>query len=362
MERPVSAVIAVDVTAALIGSTGVARYATALPDALEALGVSLRRFAVCRPQPAGTPPGVRQLPVPRRAMAGLWRTGHPRIETWLRGRVDLVHGLDLLPPPSGAPAVLTVHDLGALERPDLHSATAVRAAQLQLDAARSAAAVCAVSGATAEALVGRGVPRGLITVTPHAAASLPAAAGPAVRPPGYLLAVGMLTPRKGLDVLVRALKAPGLRRQRLLLVGPDGHRAAEVHAAVEASADALRIERLGHVDDPTLAVLLRDAACLVLPSRVEGFGLPVLEAQAVGLPVVCSDLPALREVGGSAPFYAAPDSSDDLAAAIARALAEPAGSPRLAAGTAHASTFTWERSARATVAAYEKVLGCRLLP
>ena len=106
----------------------------------------------------------------------------------------------------------------------------------------------------------------------------------------------------------------------------------------------------GYVDKDELAGLYRGAAALVLPSRYEGFGLPVLEAMASGLPVVAADEPALREVAGDAAVY----SDGDLAAAIRIALADR--DRLVAAGLERAKAFSWDETARRTLALYREAL------
>ena len=106
----------------------------------------------------------------------------------------------------------------------------------------------------------------------------------------------------------------------------------------------------GYVDKDELAGLYRGAAALVLPSRYEGFGLPVLEAMASGLPVVATDEPALREVAGDAAVY----SDGDLAAAIRIALADR--DRLVAAGLERAKAFSWDETARRTLALYREAL------
>ena len=109
----------------------------------------------------------------------------------------------------------------------------------------------------------------------------------------------------------------------------------------------------GYLDKPSLADLYRGAACLVLPSRYEGFGLPVLEAMACGTPVVAAPEPALREVAGDAALYADPP---HLADALRQAVRER---DRLsAAGLERSKAFSWRETARRTLAVYRDALGC----
>ncbi len=114
---------------------------------------------------------------------------------------------------------------------------------------------------------------------------------------------------------------------------------------------------LGWVDDAELEGLYAAARCFVFPSLYEGFGLPVLEAMARGVPVACSGRGALAEVAGDAALRFDPESEPEIAAAIERLLGDPAEAERLrAAGRAQAARFTWRATADGTLACYERTL------
>jgi glycosyltransferase involved in cell wall biosynthesis len=117
------------------------------------------------------------------------------------------------------------------------------------------------------------------------------------------------------------------------------------------------VHTLGYLSEADLRCVVAGATAVVLPSRDEGFGLPVLEAMATGVPVVCSDLPALREIAGGLAILVPPE--DRAALATALALADSAdGDPDGAADRrAHAARFTWLACAEATVRAYRVALG-----
>jgi glycosyltransferase involved in cell wall biosynthesis len=173
--------------------------------------------------------------------------------------------------------------------------------------------------------------------------------------PDYVLTVGSLDLRKGQDVLLRALAS--VDDANLVLVGPDGWRAGTIRALAEQLGVAHRVEFAGHVSDERLAELYAGAAVVCVPSRAEGFGLPVLEAMAAGVPVVASDLPATREVGGDDVAFVPADDPEALATALGNLLADEGRRAVLGASGRHrAAAHTWEAVARATITAYERAI------
>jgi glycosyltransferase involved in cell wall biosynthesis len=168
--------------------------------------------------------------------------------------------------------------------------------------------------------------------------------------PGYVLHVGAQRPHKNVGLLVAAVAAvPGAR---LVLVG-----SADERFPVE-TIEGTSVVRLPFVPEELLGSLYAGAALLAYPSLVEGFGLPMLEAMVAGTAVLASDVPVLREVGGSAALYAAPTCAEAWTAAITRLLADDELRAQLgAAGVVHASGFTWDRAAERLVAACRELAG-----
>lgn len=344
-----------DMTPALVGATGVARYTHELAGALERSGVELRRYSIARaPRQERR---SRHLRVPRRVVERSWRmTRMPRVE-WIVPGVDVVHATDCAPPPSRRPTLVTVHDVAAIDHPELHPPIAIDQQRRQLAGLSRASLVLAVSETTSKALRCHGVPADRIVVTPLGFSPPVLASDPPVPRSPFLLAVGELHPRKGLDVLIRALARSGTRLS-LVLAGPgDPTQLRNVAKECGVGSD---VSFLGRVEDPVLAGLYRDALLLCAPSRAEGFGLPVLEALGSGLPVIASDLDVVREVAGGAAVLVPAGDAAALAVAITRLSASPDERDRLsAAGRTRAASFTWERTAALTIDAYRRALRCR---
>jgi len=174
-----------------------------------------------------------------------------------------------------------------------------------------------------------------------------------------VLYVGRSDPYKNLAGLITAFARA--RRLapfplRLRVVGAPDPRYPEPAALVRELALTDAVDWTGYVDDATLVDAYRGADVLVLPSRFEGFGFPVVEAMACGTPVVCSDIPVLREIAGPAAEFAAPDDAAGLAGAIVRVLTDlPRRAAMIAQGTERAARFTWDRAARDTLALYREV-------
>ena len=303
--------------------------------------------------------GPRRLPVPRRALVAAWERGRgPRV----RGDV-LLAPTPLFPPAGGPPCVVVVHDAVPWTHPDTLTprGAAWHVAQVER-AAREAALVVVPTAAVAEELRRHVGLRGVLVVGEGVSGDLalpPDAAARAARlalPDRYLLTVATLEPRKGLDALLAALAAPGAPDLPLLCVGQPGWGGLDPAAlAVGAGLPADRVRVLGRVPDADLAVLLDRATALVVPSRAEGFGLPLLEGMAAGAPVVTSDAPALVEVGGGAARVSglAPEA---LAAALREVVDDAALRARMvAAGRERAARYGWDDAATALWAALRDV-------
>lgn len=281
-----------------------------------------------------------------------------RLPRLLRARgAALLHAPDsFLPLRRSCPAVVTIHDLAFQAMPqDMPGLTGWKYRTLVPRGARSAQAIICPSRFTAQDLAERfGVRPERTRVIPEAPAlphgSAPAPAGP------YLLTVGDLRPKKNLPCLIdayRQLRREGLEH-RLILAGAD----LGMARVLQKMAGGETLELAGFVTDERLDALIRGADAVVVPGVYEGFGLIVLDAMARGRPVVAARAGALPEVGGEAALYFEPSDTGELAAAMRRVLEDRGEHRRLSeAGLSRAREFSWERTAAATVAVYQELLG-----
>lgn len=269
---------------------------------------------------------------------------------------ELFHGLNQrMPAWRAARTVCTFHDLFVLTADYSTPEFKARfAAQAREAAARSDLVVC-VSQYTAkmvEELLG--VEPGRIRVTPHGV-RFPEnhASG---RREKIVLHVGAIQKRKNLVRLVEAFEAGCPEDWRLVLAGSDGFGADEVKARIEASPARERIEVTGWVDDSTVLDWYRRAGVFTFPSLDEGFGIPVLEAMAQGLPVIASSRASLPEVCGDAALMVDALDAESLAAALKRVTGEEGLRNELRAkGLECARGFSWARTAALTWAVYEEL-------
>lgn len=172
-----------------------------------------------------------------------------------------------------------------------------------------------------------------------------------------VLCVAQKRPYKNLSTLIRAIAELDHERPVLVLPGAPTFHEEELRSLARDVGAADRVRFLDWVSEQELEGLYRAAACFVLPSRIEGFGLPVLEAMARDVPVACSNRPALPEVAGDAALFFDPSDQTALAEAIRRLLRDRGLAAELVErGRARCRMFTWQRTAEATLASYRRAI------
>ena len=288
---------------------------------------------------------------------------------WLPWRADLFHSLAQRPPAFRFKReIVTIHDIFPVTGRDYSTADfQVKFSRLLEEAARRAVRIITPSAYTADQLVQHlSVPRERIRVIPEGV-ELPRkilAAEERVREREHrvgegfemVLNVGVLQTRKNTLNALRALeKLP--ERYRLVLVGGDGYGSEAIHEYIRRQGFGPRVQVRGHVAVRELLSLYQAASVLLFPSWEEGFGLPVLEAMANGLPVVASRTASLPEVGGEAALYLDPHDPQDMADKVLRAVEDSELRQKMIQrGLERAQQFSWQRVAEATLKVYDEVL------
>jgi glycosyltransferase involved in cell wall biosynthesis len=287
-----------------------------------------------------------------------------------RAGADLVHSLASTGPTRGRMArVVTVHDLNYLKHPDAHfGLRSVGMRILVPAAAHRSRRVIVSSHATRDDLVRLlHLDASKIDVVPLAVGHPPGAPnlsrdrvradiGAGERP--ILLTVSAKRPHKNLERLLGALsRLSPERRPLLVLPGYPTPHEKQLRERARRLGIAGDVQFLGWIPDDELEDLYRAADCFVFPSLHEGFGLPVLEAMARGLPVATSARSSLSEVAGRAALFFDPEDEVSMANAIERLLTEPDLVARLAsAGPVQAARFTWAATASGCVESYRRAL------
>jgi glycosyltransferase involved in cell wall biosynthesis len=309
------------------------------------------------PAPPWRPPiPVAQLPLPRPLLYESWlRARRPAVER-ATGPVDVTHATGLVPCPTAAPLVVTVHDVAFLHDPGKFTRQGVRVMRRSLEVIRDAATlVLTPSEASRRDLEAAGVDAARIRLVPLGvdASAAPATDVEQVRrryelPPRFVLFVGTLEPRKNLHRLAAAV---GRLDEPLPLVvaGPDGWGPASPDGD-----DRGETRFLGFVPAADLPALYAAATVFAYPSEREGFGLPVAEAMAQGTPVVTSAGTATEEVAGGAAVLVDPLDVDSIAAGLLEG--QRRATELAAAGPRRAAELTWDATAQRTLDAYRDVV------
>jgi len=306
---------------------------------------------------------INLLPAPFGAIPRKWRRSLTRALT--RGPrtrhesiADVFHSSHFTLPTANIPTVLTVHDM-IVERyiEFLNTKWADEETRRKKAAIESADHIIAGSSATADELRAF-FPQtaGRISVVYYGCDHIPESKAAPGTAPAYALFVGDRGGYKNFRCLLEATGSQAWPRGcTLKVVGP----APRDNEAMLAQRMGNRAEFLGRVDDEQLSRLYREAAATVVPSLVEGFGFPIVESQRAACPVVCSDIPVFRELGGTSVLYFDPGRPDQLAAAMAKACEAHESARLREAGPVNARRFTWQACVDQTVAAYSEAIAAR---
>jgi glycosyltransferase involved in cell wall biosynthesis len=338
---------------------------------LEAVCPPFRRIATRLPGLGGRRAALNA----DRLVNRMWH--YPRHAAALRARFDFFHVADhsyaqlvhVLPPQRTG---VFCHDIDAFRsildsdrepRPAWFRAIARRV----LAGMRRAAVVFHSTDPVREEILRHGlVPADRLVKAPYGTSPEFAPDGPAgargAEPGSYLLHVGSCIARKRIDVLLEVFGRLRRERPSLRLVQIGGELTAELRARVADLDVAGAVAQRTGVSRAELAALYRGALLVLQPSEAEGFGLPLIEAFACGAPVLASDIPVLREVGGDAAAYAPVGDVDAWVALARTALDRPASLPAREARLSRAARFSWDGHARAVLGAYARLGAARRAP
>jgi len=314
----------------------------------------------------------RDLRLPVKAVNFFWyELGWPPLDLFFPTKLDLAHSATPLVIPTRGKTMITVHDLFFWDYPEESNPEAQKYFRKKIKRSLAKAdGVIAISRYTKESLRGIfDIPEDKVRVIhlgldPFFLQEIPLDTVECLRkryslPSEFILFVGALEPRKNLGALLEALKLIQARYEKLPLViaGPGAKDEARLNAQIARDGLVPWVRFLGYVPKRELMTLYRLASVFVFPSLCEGFGIPLLEAMAGGLPVAASGVSALPEIGGEAALYFDPKSPEDMADKIIRLLQDTQLRQELIdKGKKRVLEFDWTKTASETLNYYEDVL------
>lgn len=272
-----------------------------------------------------------------------------------RYKPRVAHFQYVIPPAYKGPAVLSVHDISYDLLPQFENRLdGIALRRLVPRSIERAARVLTGSEWTKRDLVARyGIEPGHVEVTPYGVDPVFSPDGERPEGPPYILFVGAMRPRKDPVSVLHSLEQLPVE-MRVVMAGPAGPELPKVREVIERYGLQHRVEVVGHVGLKRLASLYRGAQCFVLPSYYEGFGLPVIEAMASGVPVVTTTAGALGEVAGDAAVLVEPGDSNALAQGVLAALERR--QELIEAGIERARQYSWRETALKTMKVYKEII------
>lgn len=376
--------IGIDVTSALTQGGGIGRYTRELINAVAGLDQTndYRLFSarppehlpVENPLPEGGRIRHKPAPISEKWLYRVWyRLRWPLPVQWVTGTIDLFHSPDfVLPPVAGnVPTLLTVHDLSFAHFPEVYTPTLVnylnqvvpwsvaRATHILADSYATKLDLVRLWGVSEQkvTVLYSGVDSRFRPVDDHARLTAVRQKYGLGQAP-YVITVGTVQPRKNYQMLIRAF-APIARRSthNLVIVGGKGWLYDDILAEVVAQGLQERVIFTGFADDGDLPALYSEATLFLFPSLYEGFGLPLLEAMACGVPVLTSNASCLPEVAEGAAVLLPPKDTAVWTEAMQALLDDPVQRAQLVtAGYGQARLFTWQKSARKLLNIYHQFL------
>ncbi|MBE2221194.1 MAG: glycosyltransferase family 4 protein [Anaerolineae bacterium] len=376
--------IGIDVTSAIMQGGGIGRYTRELVQAILAQDSDNEYVLFSAPPPSGkslsqifpTKPQItyKIAPVSEQWLYRIWyRARLPVSIQRLTGKLDLFHSPDFVLPPTGGavPTLLTVHDLSFVHYPEVYPEVLVnylnkvvpwsvgRATHILADSAATKQDLMAIWQVPDEKItvLYSGVSESFVKVEDEGRITAVRHKYNLGQAP-YLLSVGTVQPRKNYQMLIQAF-APLANKfpHNLYIAGGKGWLYDDMMAEIERQGLIDRVRFIGFVDDEDLPTLYSAADLYLFPSLYEGFGLPMLEAMACGVPVIASDVSSLPEVGEGTAVLLPPHALSEWTQTMQAVLSSPQQQEQMiSAGYQNVQRFSWKNSSDQLLKIYQVLL------